>query len=126
MVCILIQPLLLLFVTVIGNETASNKGKAQSLLKSDVGERSHVTFPFHLEVAEVLQNGPTFGSFDSNFVKELVSSKNGASGGDSNFESSYGTGYDEGDSSPTSNRIHGVASARFVTQIYFDSTYFLL
>ncbi|ESQ29885.1 hypothetical protein EUTSA_v10011305mg [Eutrema salsugineum] len=102
------------------NETASNKGKAQSLLKSDVGKRSHVTFPFHLQVAEVLQNGLTFGSFDSNLVKE-ASSNNGASGGDdSTFESSHGTGDDEGDSSPTTNGIPGVASAREGALSFFE------
>ncbi|CAA7015431.1 unnamed protein product [Microthlaspi erraticum] len=98
--------------TVIGNDTACNKAKAQSLVrKPDVGERSHVIFPFHLQGDEVLQTALTFGSFDSNFVIE-ASSNNGASGGDSNFESSHGTGDDEGDSSPTSNGIPGFASAR--------------
>jgi len=93
-------------------ETASKQGKNQSLPKPDVSEQSHVTFPFHLQVAKGLQNGLTFGSFDSNFVKE-VSSSNGASGGyDSNFESSHGTGDDERESSPTTNGITGVASAR--------------
>ncbi|CAL9219043.1 unnamed protein product [Arabidopsis halleri] len=93
-------------------ETASKQGKTQSLPKSDVSQQSHVTFPFHLQVAKGLQNGLTFGSFDSNFVKE-VSSNNGASGGDdSNFESSDGTGDGEREPSPTTNGIPGVASAR--------------
>lgn len=95
----------------------SKQGKTQSLPKSDVSQQSHVTFPFHLQVAKGLQNGLTFGSFDSNFVKE-VSSNNGASGGDdSNFESSDGTGDDEREPSPTTNGIPGVASARFVTEM---------
>ncbi|KAG7595314.1 GBF-interacting protein 1 [Arabidopsis thaliana x Arabidopsis arenosa] len=93
-------------------ETASKQGKTQLVPKSDVSEQSHVTFPFHLQVAKGLQNGLTFGSFDSNFVKE-VSSNNGSSGGDnSNFESSDGTGDDEREPSPTANGIPGVASAR--------------
>ncbi|CAN8287948.1 unnamed protein product [Cochlearia groenlandica] len=97
---------------VTGGETAFSKGKAQTLLKSDVGEQSHVTFPLHLKVAEVVQNGLKFGSFDSNFVVE-ASSNNGASSRDySNFESSHGTGDDEEDSSPNSNGIPGVAYAR--------------
>ncbi|CAH8306230.1 unnamed protein product [Eruca vesicaria subsp. sativa] len=105
---------------VTGNETASNKDKAQSLLKSDVGGRSHVTFPLHLQVAEGLQNGLTFGSFDSNFVKE-ASTTYGASGGDdSDFKSSYGTGDDERDSSPTTNGIHAVASARGASSYFED------
>lgn len=69
----------------------------------------------HLQVAEELQNGLTFGSFNSDFVKEL-SSNYGASGGDdSDFKSSHGTGDDERDSSPTIDGIHAVASARLVT-----------
>ncbi|RID56582.1 hypothetical protein BRARA_F00017 [Brassica rapa] len=106
---------------VTGNETASKKGKARSLLKLDVGERSHVTFPLHLQVADELQNGLTFGSFDSNFVKELSSSTYGASGGDdSDFKSSHGTGDDERDSSPTTNGIHAVASARGASSYFED------
>ncbi|CAH2033427.1 unnamed protein product [Thlaspi arvense] len=102
------------------NEPASNKSKGQLLLKSDVGERSHVTFPFHLQVAEVLQNGLTFGSFDSSLLRE-ASSNNGASGGDdSNFESSHGTGDDEGDSSPATNGIPGVGSPREGAFSYFE------
>ncbi|XP_010480139.1 PREDICTED: GBF-interacting protein 1-like isoform X2 [Camelina sativa] len=81
-------------------ETASNKVKTQSLLKSDVSEQSHVTFPFHLQDAKLLQNGLTFGSFDSNFMNE-ASSNNGASGGDDGREPS-----------PTTDAIPGVASAR--------------
>ncbi|EOA40054.1 hypothetical protein CARUB_v10008748mg [Capsella rubella] len=93
-------------------ETVFNKGKTHSLPKSDASERCHVTFPFHLQDAKALQNGLTFGSFDSNFVNE-VSSTNGASGGgDSNLESSHGTGDGEREPSPTSNGVPGVASAR--------------
>ncbi|VVB00140.1 unnamed protein product [Arabis nemorensis] len=95
------------------NETASSKVKAQSLHKSNVGERSHVTFPFHLQVAEVLQNGLTFGSFDSNIVKE-ASSNNGASGGDdSNFEASHVTRDDEGNSYLTTNGIPREGASSF-------------
>lgn len=78
---------LFFFGTVIKSEAAANKGKTQLLIKSDVGERPHVTFPVHLQVAKMLENGLTFGSFDSNFVKE-VSSDNRTSGCD---ESSHGT-----------------------------------
>ncbi|KAL0696410.1 hypothetical protein Bca4012_063590 [Brassica carinata] len=102
------------------NATASKKGKARSLLKSDVGERSHVTFPLHLQVAEGLQNGLMFGSFDSNFVNEL-SSNYGANGGDdSDFKSSHGTGDDDRDTSPTINGIHVVASARGASSYFED------
>ena len=74
----------------------------------------------HLQVADELQNGLTFGSFDSNFVKELSSSTYGASGGDdSDFKSSHGTGDDERDSSPTTNGIHAVASARLVILLFW-------
>ncbi|KFK35559.1 hypothetical protein AALP_AA4G006700 [Arabis alpina] len=94
-------------------KTASKKGKAQSLLKSDVGERSHVTFPFHLQVAEVLQNGLTFGSFGTDFVKE-ASSTNGASGGDdSNYESSHVSRDDDGDYSLTTNGIPSERASSF-------------
>ncbi|KAF8045108.1 hypothetical protein N665_5593s0002 [Sinapis alba] len=96
---------------VTGNETASKKEKARSLLKSDVGERSHVTFPLHLQVAEGLQNGLTFGSFDSNFVNEL-SSNYGTSGGDDSDG--------ERDTSPTINGIHAVASARGASSYFED------
>ncbi|KAL0804402.1 hypothetical protein Bca101_096892 [Brassica carinata] len=102
------------------NETASKKGKARSLLKSDVGERSHVTFPLHLQVAEELQNGLTFGSFDSNFVKELSSTYGASGGDDSDFKSSHGTGDDESDSSPTTNGIPAVASARGASSYFED------
>ncbi|KAJ0230385.1 GBF-interacting protein 1-like [Hirschfeldia incana] len=102
------------------NETAPKKGKDRSLFKSDVGERSHVTFPLHLQVAEGLQNGLTFGSFDSDFVKEL-SSNYGASGGDdSDFKSYHGRGDDEEDSSPIANGIHAVASARGASSCFED------
>ncbi|CAN8321919.1 unnamed protein product [Cochlearia groenlandica] len=94
---------------VIEHETASYKGKAQSLLKADAGERSHVTFPIHLQVAELLQNGLMFGSFDSNFVKES-SSNDGASGSDDLYiESIHGTKGDDGSSSLPTN---GIASVR--------------
>ncbi|XP_013640417.2 GBF-interacting protein 1-like [Brassica napus] len=105
---------------VTGNETASKKGKARSLLKLDVGERSHVTFPLHLQVADELQNGLTFGSFDSNFVKELSSTYGASGGDDSDFKSSHGTGDDERDSSPTTNGIHAVASARGASSYFED------
>lgn len=74
----------------------------------------------HLQVAEELQNGLTFGSFDSNFVKELSSTYGASGGDDSDFKSSHGTGDDESDSSPTTNGIPAVASARLVT-LLFDS-----
>ncbi|KAJ4918008.1 hypothetical protein Rs2_03558 [Raphanus sativus] len=102
------------------NETASKKGKPRSLLKSDVGERSHVTFPLHLQVAEELQNGLTFGSFNSDFVKELSSNYGVSGGDDSDFKSSHGTGDDERDSSPTINGIHAVASARGASSYFED------
>ncbi|CAH2053844.1 unnamed protein product [Thlaspi arvense] len=73
------------------SEAATNKSNNQSLLKSDVGERPHVTFPVHLQVAKMLENGLTFGSFDSNFVKESCSD-NGTNGcEESNINSSHGT-----------------------------------
>ncbi|KAL1189482.1 GBF-interacting protein 1-like [Cardamine amara subsp. amara] len=101
-------------------ETVSDKGSTQSLLKADVSERSHVTFPFHLQVAEVFQNGLTFGSFDSNIVKE-VSSKIGASGGDdSNVDTSDGTEVNEDESSPTADDIPEVASVREETSTFSE------
>lgn len=92
------------FGTVIRSEAAANKGKNQSLLKSDVGERPHVTFPVHLQVAKMLETGLTFGSFDSNFVKEASSDHCTIGRDDSNSESSHASG----------------ASARLVTDRYFD------
>ncbi|CAL9220637.1 unnamed protein product [Arabidopsis halleri] len=76
---------------VIKSEVAANKGKNQSLLKSDVGERPHVTFPVHLQVAKMLENGLTFGSFDSNFVREASSDNCTIGCDDSDSESSHGT-----------------------------------
>ncbi|CAH8260301.1 unnamed protein product [Arabidopsis lyrata] len=76
---------------VIKSEVAANKGKNQSLLKSDVGEQPHVTFPVHLQVAKMLENGLTFGSFDSNFVREASSDNCTIGCDDSNSESSHGT-----------------------------------
>ncbi|XP_010465140.1 PREDICTED: GBF-interacting protein 1-like [Camelina sativa] len=73
------------------SDAAANKGKNQSLLESGVGERSHVTFPVHLQVAKMLENGLTFGSFDSNFVKEASSDNCTIGCDDSNIESSHGT-----------------------------------
>jgi hypothetical protein len=76
---------------VIKSEVAASKCKNESLLKSDVGERPHVTFPVHIQVAKMLENGLTFGSFDSNFVREASSDKFTIGCDDSNIESSHGT-----------------------------------
>ncbi|KAL1204869.1 GBF-interacting protein 1 [Cardamine amara subsp. amara] len=73
------------------SEAIVNKAKNQSLLKSDVVERPHVTFPVHLQVAKKLENGLTFGSFDSNFVREASSDNCTIGCDDSNSESSHGT-----------------------------------
>ncbi|VVA97468.1 unnamed protein product [Arabis nemorensis] len=78
-------------VQVTNSEAAATKGKNQSLLQSDVGERPHVTFPVHLRVAKMLENGLTFGSFGSELVKE-ASSDNCTDGcNDSNIVSSHET-----------------------------------
>ena len=77
--------------TVIRSESAGPKGNNQSLLKSDVGERPHVTFPAHLQVAKMLENGLTFGSFDSNFVKETCCDNRTFGCDDSIIKSSHGT-----------------------------------
>lgn len=81
------------FGTVIKSEATANIAKNQSLLKSDVGERerSHVTFPAHLQVAKMLENGLTFGSFGSNLVREASSDNFTIGCDDSNSESSHGT-----------------------------------
>uniref|UniRef100_M4FE58 GBF-interacting protein 1 N-terminal domain-containing protein n=1 Tax=Brassica campestris TaxID=3711 RepID=M4FE58_BRACM len=76
---------------VIRSESAGPKGNNQSLLKSDVGERPHVTFPAHLQVAKMLENGLTFGSFDSNFVKETCCDNRTFGCDDSIIKSSHGT-----------------------------------
>ncbi|XP_023642363.1 GBF-interacting protein 1 isoform X2 [Capsella rubella] len=73
------------------SEAADKNGKDQSLLTSGVGERPHVTLPIHLQVAKMLENGLTFGSFDSNFVKEASSENCTIGCDDSNIESSQGT-----------------------------------
>ncbi|WZY73791.1 hypothetical protein YC2023_006031 [Brassica napus] len=73
------------------SESAGSKGNNQSLLKSDVGERPHVTFPAHLQVAKMLENGLTFGSFDSNFVKETCCDNLTFGCDDSTIKSSHGT-----------------------------------
>ncbi|KAF2541645.1 hypothetical protein F2Q68_00032816, partial [Brassica cretica] len=93
--------------TVIRSEAAARKGNSQSLLKSDVGERPHVTFPVHLQVAKMLENGLTFGSFDSNFVKETFCDNGSIGCEDPTIKSSHGTASSE-------------ASARLVNCSYFE------
>ncbi|KAF8048638.1 hypothetical protein N665_2449s0007 [Sinapis alba] len=73
------------------SEAAAHKGNNLSLLKSDVGERPHVTFPVHLQVAKMLENGLTFGSFDSEFVKETSCDNFTFGCDDSSIKSSHGT-----------------------------------
>ncbi|KAG2317881.1 hypothetical protein Bca4012_068874 [Brassica carinata] len=73
------------------SKAAAHKGNNQSLLKSDVGERPHVTFPVHLQVSKMLENGLTFGSFDSNFVKETSCDNFTFGRDDSTIKSSHGT-----------------------------------
>ncbi|CAF2079305.1 BnaC01g37820D [Brassica napus] len=80
---------------VIRSEAAARKGNSQSLLKSDVGERPHVTFPVHLQVAKMLENGLTFGSFDSNFVKETFCDNCSIGCEDPTIKSSHGTASSE-------------------------------
>ncbi|KAF3599179.1 hypothetical protein F2Q69_00038555 [Brassica cretica] len=80
---------------VIRSEAAARKGNSQSLLKSDVGERPHVTFPVHLQVAKMLENGLMFGSFDSNFVKETFCDNGSIGCEDPTIKSSHGTASSE-------------------------------
>lgn len=77
--------------TVTRSEAAAHKVNNQSLLKSDVGERPHVTFPVHLQVAKMFENGLTFGSFDSSFVKETPCDNFTFGRDDSTIKSSHGT-----------------------------------
>ncbi|KAJ0242420.1 GBF-interacting protein 1 [Hirschfeldia incana] len=105
------------------SEPAAHKGNNQSLLKSDVGERPHVTFPVHLQVAKTLENGLTFGSFGSNFVKETSCDKFTFGRDDSTIKSSRGTAsYGSSDRKDVStcsqeNKDHEISNAAPETEL---------
>ncbi|XP_039012306.1 GBF-interacting protein 1-like isoform X2 [Hibiscus syriacus] len=51
--------------------TVTGKASSQLLADSNICNGQHVIFPTHFQVSEALQNGLTFGSFDSSFGQVL-------------------------------------------------------
>ncbi|CAH8348940.1 unnamed protein product [Eruca vesicaria subsp. sativa] len=103
------------------SEAATHKGNSQPLLKSDVGERPHVTFPVHLQVAKMLENGLTFGSFDSEFVKE-TSCDNITFGCDvTTIKSSHGASARKDVSTFSQDKDHEISNSAPETELALQS-----